>query len=77
MLFTIGSLTWVAHQRPPIDGRWKAFFVDLQFDSIIHKEAGWPSGRDGILEFTTSISIVPDTFPFEECQGAECLGELV
>merc|ERR1712013_445571 len=72
-----GSLTWVAHQRPPIDGRWKAFFVDLQFDGTVGRTAGWPAGRDGILEFTTSISIVPNTFPYEECVGAECLGDLV
>ena len=77
MLWTTGSLTLVAHQRPPIDGRWKAFFVDLQFDSIIHKETGWPSGRDRILEFVNSISIEPDTLPFEECKLAECLVELV
>ena len=73
----LGSLTWVAHQRPPIDGRWKAFFVDLQFDGTVGRTAGWPAGRDGILEFTTSISIVPNTFPYDECEGAECLGDLV
>jgi len=71
-----GSLTWIAHQRPPIDGRWKAFFVDLQFEGS-KKGSGWPTGKDGILEFTTSVSIVPTTFPFEECVDAECLGDLV
>jgi len=72
-----GSLTWVAHKRPPVDGRWMAFFVDLQFDGSSQRSSGWPTGEDGILEFTTSISIVPDTFPFSDCTGDECYGDLV
>jgi len=72
-----GSLTWVGHQRPPIDGRWKAFFLDLQFESSSQRVSGWPTGKDGVLEFTTSISVVPDTFPYEDCVGDECLGILV
>jgi len=72
-----GSLTWVAHQDPPSDGRWRAFFVDLQFDTQEESSHGWPTGKDGILEFTTSISIVPDTFPFSDCEGDDCLGDLV
>ena len=74
---TAGSLTWVAHQDPPSDGRWRAFFVDLQFDTPEESSYGWPTGEDGILEFTTSISVVPDTFPFTDCEGDECLGDLV
>jgi len=72
-----GSLTWVAHKRAPVDGRWMAFFVDLQFDSTSKRISGWPTGEDGVLEFTTSISVVPDIFPFPDCSGDECLGELV
>ena len=51
--------------------------MDLQFDGTTQRELGWPAGQDGILEFTTSISIVPVTFPFDACEGAECLGDLV
>ena len=43
-----------------------AFFVS------VHYEDG-----DSQFEFTTSTAVVPDEFPFEECQGDECLGELV
>ena len=38
---------------------------------------GWPLGHDGTFEFTSAISIVPDTFPVDECQKEECLGTLV
>ena len=67
----------MAHKRPPVDGRWMAFFVDLQFDAPSQRSSGWPTGEDGVLEFTTSISVVPDIFPFNDCSGDECLGELV
>jgi len=72
-----GSLTWVAHWPAPADGQWSAFYVDLQFQGPSLNGKGWPVGKDGIYEFTTSISIVPDTFPVEECFGEECLAGLV
>ena len=40
-------------------------------------DRGYPFGEDGVFEFTSAISIVPDTFPAEDCTGAECLGSLV
>ena len=43
-----------------------AFFVS------VHYEDG-----ESQFEFTTSTAVVPDEFPFEECHGEECLGELV
>jgi len=73
-----GSLTWVAHREPPSGGRWTAFFVDLQFEGMpAPGERGWPTGEDGIYEFSTSVSIVPTTFPFEKCSGEDCYGKLV
>jgi len=73
-----GSLTWVGHWPAPTGGQWSAFFVDLQFEGPPPSEArGWPTGNDGTFEFTTSISIVPNTFPVEDCDGDECLGSLV
>ena len=32
---------------------------------------------DGLLEFTTGVSVVPDMFPYEDCMGEDCLGTLV
>jgi len=71
-----GSKTWLAVMDPDIMGRWTAFFVDLQFPGPEHGR-GWPIGYDGTFEFTTTVSIVPETFPFEECHGEECLGTIV
>jgi len=73
-----GSLTWVAHMPAPTGGQWTAFFVDLQFEGPEpSQQHGWPLGHDGTFEFTTAVSIVPDTFPVDECQNEECLGTLV
>ena len=42
---------------------------------------GWPLGEEGVLEFTTTVSIIhrngTDVFPYEECHGADCLGSIV
>ena len=82
-----GSLTWVAHRDPPLFKRWTAFFVDVQFDGpkpdspaqpeLKDDVKGWPIGRDGIFDFTTAVSIVPNTFPYPECYAEECYGHLV
>jgi len=76
-----GSLTWVAHMPAPTGGQWTAFFVDLQFEgpqpAASNKASGYPFGHDGTFEFTTAISIVPDTFPVDDCVGDECMGSLV
>jgi len=77
-----GSLTWVAHRQPPPDGKWTAFFVDLKFDGPKPGHGpiaghGWPFGRDGTFQFTTTVSVIPNTFPFDDCQGQDCLGELL
>lgn len=82
-----GSLTWVAHMDNRTDNGWTAFFVDLQFDGpepssfptskLDEGLQGWPIGHDGTYEFTTSVSIVPDTFPYEDCYGETCFGDLL
>jgi len=73
-----GSLTWVAHMDPPEDGKWTAFFVDMLFDGPKPNNGkDWPMGPDGTFDFTSSVSIVPNTFPFPDCQGEGCYGKLV
>jgi len=73
-----GSLTWEGYWPAPTSGQWTAFFLDLQFQGPeAPQPKGWPFGDDGTFEFTTSISIVPDTFPHEDCSGAGCMGTLV
>ena len=70
-----GSLTWVAEKEAPAGGKYLAFFVSLQFDIPSNDMDG--NEIEISLEFTTSTAVVPDEFPFEECYGAECLGELL
>ena len=57
-------------------------FVDLQFSTNTTLAGrGWPLGAEGVLEFTTTVSIIhrngTDVFPYEECHGADCLGSIV
>ena len=77
-----GSLKWIAHKDPPTEGRWTAFFVDMQYEGDTPKVSppnpqGWPIGKNGIYDFTTTVSIVPNTFPYAECFDADCFGALV
>jgi len=75
-----GSLTWLAHKRPPIDDRWMIFFVDVQYNTT-QTGRGWPFGNQGVLEFTSLVSIVhkngTDVFPYNTCHGEECRSKLV
>jgi len=72
-----GSLTWVATMPAPTGGQWTAFFMDLQFEGPKPETLDWPLGHDGVFEFTSAVSIVPDTFPHDQCEGEQCLGTLV
>jgi len=72
-----GSLTWVATMPAPTGGQWTAFFMDLQFEGPKPETLDWPLGHVGVFEFTSAVSIVPDTFPHDQCEGEQCLGTLV
>jgi len=75
-----GSKTWLAHVDPDPMGHWTAFFVDLQFPGGEQKrgtKTDWPVLSENTFQFTTSVSIVPETFPAEDCSGWECYGDLV
>ena len=65
-----------AHMDPPEDGTWGAFLIDVKFAGT-NTGYGWPVGRWGQLEFTSQVSVVPNTFPFEDCSGTGCYGTLV
>ena len=78
---------------PPV-----AFFVNVQFavapaagqaprgergDGGVTAEGvprgllGWPVLGKEIFEFTSEVSVIPQTFPFPDCSGANCSGSLV
>ena len=72
MLF-IGSKTWVAHKDAPEDGKFLAFYVAMHYTTVNEMS----SENEGSMEFSTTVSVIPDVFPYPDCQGQECLGSLV
>ena len=79
-------MTWIAKRNPPF-ARWTAFFVDFQFEGPKFNRSSkaetrknpraWPVGEDGVYVFTTEASIVPRNFPYPDCYGDDCFGNLV
>lgn len=57
--------TFVVGVPLPPAGVWRAFMIEAKWAN--------PSGPDN-FEFTTGVSVVPDTYPFPDCKGAECTG---
>eukprot|EP00616_Rhizochromulina_sp_CCMP1243_P000825 CAMPEP_0118974190 /NCGR_PEP_ID=MMETSP1173-20130426/11118_1 /TAXON_ID=1034831 /ORGANISM="Rhizochromulina marina cf, Strain CCMP1243" /LENGTH=520 /DNA_ID=CAMNT_0006923899 /DNA_START=41 /DNA_END=1603 /DNA_ORIENTATION=+ len=68
--------TYRGSMAVPSDGLWGGFLLDLQFKSK-SSGLGWPVDSYKVYEFTTQVSIVPNTFPFDDCVGYECYGTLV
>ncbi|ELU12570.1 hypothetical protein CAPTEDRAFT_201616 [Capitella teleta] len=62
----MGDLEFRAEFEAPESG-WIGFFVTVMFESEI-------DGR--YIEFSTEPNIVPNTFGYEDCEGAECEGIL-
>lgn len=88
-----GKRTYTAHIDAPEDGRWVAYFIDIVYaknklDSkipIIDKLPGFiPRDLMQRLQFTTEVSIWPNTFPYPGCgvtngvdTGIPCTGNIV
>ena len=72
-----GSLTWLAHRRPPIDGRYLAFYVSLSFNTSTGPSKEWPAGQVGVMDLSTTVSVVPTSFPYQDCRGEDCLATLL
>ena len=51
--------------------------IRLNDRKVLTDVSTWPVTEPGRLEFTTEVSIWPNTFPFKDCHGAECLGTLL
>ena len=60
-------MIWKGHEDAPEDGRFLAFYLTLHYKM--------ENGKN--LEFSTTVSVVPDVFPFQDCTGQQCLGTLV
>jgi len=65
------GVTWIGTVPAPSSG-WLGFFLDVQYEG--------PKIFNGQIipyEFTTQVSIVPNTFPFPPCFGVGCYGHLL
>jgi PhoPQ-activated pathogenicity-related protein len=79
--------TWTASMEPDADGKWTAFFVHMEYEGpkavgVNEVQEGrrrldWPISQDGHYQATTTVSIIPKTFPFADCHDDGCLGTLV
>lgn len=70
---------YVAHMEANPSGAWTGFFIDFTFEkpALPSGLGTWPVLEPGCLDFTTQVSVWPNTFPFEECFGVECYGTLL
>ena len=63
-------------------GRWTAFFIDVTMEHEQGASNGsnvgnWPVLPLGDFEYTTAVSVIPNTYPFPDCAGENCTGSLV
>jgi len=63
--------TWIGSMAQPATG-WSALMVHMQFQGP-RTFSGWQPD----YEFSTQISIIPNTFPFPPCTGVGCYGHLL
>jgi len=79
---TDNTVTYNAHVEADTTGRWTAFFIDFTFDVMEPIDSQgqlgtWPYDEPGALDFTTEVSIWPNTFPYDDCVGVDCYGTLL
>lgn len=77
-----GRRTYRALVDPPDDGHYVAFFIDIKYEKLrsqdnSERDGGLPKDLPGRLEFTTEVSVLPNTFPYEACEGEGCAGVLL
>jgi hypothetical protein len=81
---TDGVRQYRAQMTAPDDGRYVAFFIDIKYEKIdLNKRGkgegvqGLPYDKPGQLDFTTEVSVWPNTFPYPDCAGEGCHGVLL
>ena len=85
-----GKRTYRAQMAAPADGRYVGFLIDVKYKELPgmstftpifdRKHKGnkhLPVDKPGRLEFTTEVSIWPNTFPYADCSGTGCTGHMV
>jgi len=69
-----GSNTWVARVATPIQG-WIAFFIEIFFPGV---PPYYDPTKITHYRLTTQVSIVPyNVWPYPDCYGTKCYGELM
>lgn len=84
MVMARGRRTYSAVIEPPTDGRWVSYFIDIKYkknlkvpDTGVTEKGFFPHDLAGRMEFTTEVSVFPNTFPYPDCQGSGCDGRLL
>jgi PhoPQ-activated pathogenicity-related protein len=72
-----GQRVYTAQMDAPDDGRYVAFMIDIKYKEHEKRVEGLPHDLPGRLDFTTEVSVWPNTFPYPDCSGAECKGTLL
>jgi len=54
------------------DANTPAGKIALEYSRYFENFGGFPHDFGHFHEFTTEISVFPDTFPYPDCNGAEC-----
>jgi hypothetical protein len=82
-----GKRVYRAHVEAPEDGRYVAYFIDIKYEKNPavttlaglepHYHGVMPLDAPGQLDFTTEVSVWPNTFPYADCVNEECDGDLV
>jgi len=68
------SNMWVA-SRPLPESGWTGFFVEIFFKGI---PPYWDPSKETMYRLTTQISIIPyNVWPFPDCYGVACFGDLM
>ena len=60
------TITYTVAFQKPLSG-WQGFFFQLSF----------PGLDSTILEISSEVNIIPETFPFPDCYRESCQGPLV
>jgi PhoPQ-activated pathogenicity-related protein len=77
-----GKRVYRAQMAAPEDGRYVAYFMDIKYEKSPevttlaglepHYHGFMPLDAPGQLDFTTEVSVWPNTFPYDDCEGSGC-----
>lgn len=83
-----GVRTYRASRPAPTDGTYTAFMIDIKYEKLEKDHSHFflphklgnkilPVDKPGQIEATTEVSVVPNTFPYEDCYGETCSDHMV